>query len=141
MGFPHRLLLTATALCALAGTARAEGPDGLLFSLSGEHGLNAETAGGQAGPIFATRVDETDGVVGKGQKDKGLHFNPGLSLAWSAPGNIYARRGTVSFWFRAAFLLSSITPDGISSSFPFLSTSVMSTAAPRLWLDVPAGAT
>lgn len=95
MRFPRRLLLTV-AVCALAGTARAQNADGLLFSLSGEHGLQAETAGGQAGPIFATKVDETDGVVGKG-----LSFKSALSLAWSAPGNIYARRGTISFWFRA----------------------------------------
>ncbi|MDI7776401.1 LamG domain-containing protein [Asticcacaulis sp. EMRT-3] len=94
MRFPHRLLLTA-ALSALASAAHAQTPDGLLFSLSGEHGLTAETAGGQAGPIFATRTHETDGVVGKG-----LGFDPGLSLAWSAPGNIYARRGTISFFFR-----------------------------------------
>ncbi|MGN6364723.1 LamG-like jellyroll fold domain-containing protein [Asticcacaulis taihuensis] len=75
--------------------ALAAAPDGLLFSLSSEKGLEAEVAGGQAGPVFATPVRETDGVVGKG-----LAFDGGLALAWPAAGNIYARRGTISFFFR-----------------------------------------
>ncbi len=95
----RRLLFTLTALSGLAfafaGSTRAATPDGLLFSLSGDKGLQAEVASGQAGPIFATPVRETDGVVGKG-----LAFDGGLSLAWPAAGNIYAQRGTLSFFFR-----------------------------------------
>ena len=92
----RRLLLTLTAMSGfLAGGAYAAGPDGLLFSLSGDKGLEAEVSGGQAGPIFATPVRETDGVT-----SKALAFDGGLSLAWPAAHNVYAQRGTISFFFR-----------------------------------------
>jgi len=98
MRFSRRLWLTTAALLALSAPAHAQ--DGLLFSLSGEHGLNAEVAQGKAvetpvGPIFSTGAQATDGVTGKGVSIVG-----GPSLAWSAPGNIYARHGTISFFFR-----------------------------------------
>ena len=95
----RRLLLTLTAVSGLAfafaGSGHAAPADGLLFSLSGDKGLEAEVAAGEAGPVFATPVRETDGVTGKA-----LAFDGGLSLAWPAAGNIYAQRGTISFFFR-----------------------------------------
>jgi hypothetical protein len=70
----------------------------LLFSVSGEKGLTADYAAGQAEPIFSSN----GGTVADGAVGKGMHFDDLVVQAWSAPGNIYAQRGTVSFFFRAS---------------------------------------
>lgn len=96
----RRLLLTLTAVSGLAfgfaGVTHAAGPDGLLFSLSGDKGLEAEISGGQAGPVFASGAKIADGETGKY-----LSLDDNLALAWPAAGNIYAQRGTLSFFFRS----------------------------------------
>lgn len=85
-------LLWLAAVPAAAQTA----DKGLLFSLSGDNGLSADAAAGQAQPIFAVGATTTP----DGQSGPALRLNDNLALAWSAPGNIQAQRGTLSFFFR-----------------------------------------
>lgn len=92
----HRMVVLAVLMISSAAV-NANANSNLLFSLSGEQGVNADFAAGSKEAIFAAGVHSIqDGVAGKA-----LRFDPKLSLAWSAPGNIYAKRGTLSFYFRA----------------------------------------
>ena len=95
---PSRAHLCAfTALClSLAGAAHAQ-DSGLLFHVSGDKGLNADVAKGQAAPNFASNVQvQQDPVRGAYIQAQGTQ-----ALTWMAPGNIYAERGTLSFYWRA----------------------------------------
>ncbi|QJU59236.1 LamG domain-containing protein [Sphingomonas sp. AP4-R1] len=92
----RRLALIASTCLAAAATAQTARPDGLLFSLSGDHGLVAEHAGGRAAPIFA----EGAKTVPDGWQGAALSLADDLTLAWPAPGNVFAQRGTLSFFFR-----------------------------------------
>jgi hypothetical protein len=90
------LALTAFASAPLSN-ARAAEPGGLLFRASLDHDLTAETARGQAEPIFADKVRMVaDGAVGGAVAEGDEQV-----LAWSAPGNIQAQRGTLSFFWRS----------------------------------------
>jgi len=88
----------AWALALAASPAFAQGTDdGLLFRASGDKGSTAEKAGGDAVPNFQTKVTNVpDGAVGGAFRwaDDGY-------LAWNAPGNIQAQRGTLSFFWRS----------------------------------------
>lgn len=95
------------ALCVAIGVPGAavarqvtSPPDGLLFHLSADNSVVADLAMGQAEPTFADRiaVRPTGGASGgylEGSDDQ--------QLAWSAPGNIFAQRGTVAFDWRARY--------------------------------------
>ncbi len=91
------------ALCVaalLAGTAKGQAPKdtGLLFYLSGDRGLTADVAaGGDPEPNFASGVD----VIPGGAKGPGLQCAHTQLLSYWAPGNIYAQRGTLSFFWRS----------------------------------------
>jgi hypothetical protein len=88
----NALILLTTLGCCEA----AQAEDGLLFSLSGDNGLTAETASGPAAPLFAAGAKTIpDGAAGPG-----LGLNDTLTLAWQARGNIHAQRGTLAFMFR-----------------------------------------
>lgn len=71
--------------------------EGLLFYLSGEHGECPETAGGNPVPNFFQDVE----IVEDGKQGKALRCLPSQLLAYWAPGNIYAQRGTLSFFWRS----------------------------------------
>lgn len=91
-------LLLSAALIAAPGMARADpGSDGLLFHLTGDKGLTADRAAGEAAPNFADKVRiRTDPVRGAYVEAAGEQ-----TLSWMAPGNIYAQRGALSFYWRA----------------------------------------
>jgi hypothetical protein len=102
----RKLLLGGVALGFMitgSGEARAHqttaGPEsGLLFRLSADESLTADRAVGQGEPTFADRVSiqPAGGAVGgylKAEDDQ--------VLAWAAPGNIQAQRGTLAFYWRA----------------------------------------
>jgi len=92
-----RVAVLGSACWAAAATAQTVPGDGLLFSLSGEHGTTAEIGQGGTAPLLVSKVGTTpDGRIGKA-----LRPASGFSLAWPAPGNMYAQRGTLSFFFRA----------------------------------------
>ncbi len=81
---------------SLAGAAHAE-DGGLLFHVSGDKGLTADVARGQAAPNFASNVSiQHDSARGAYIQAQGTQ-----QLTWMAPGNIYAERGTLSFYWRA----------------------------------------
>jgi hypothetical protein len=82
-----------------AGPAPTATPEpGLLFYLSGSHGLTADySAGGTPEPNFASEVT----VIRDGAKGPGLQCGHTQLLSYWAPGNIYAQRGTLSFFWRS----------------------------------------
>ena len=95
----RRFVLTAAAATlALAGAARAAEP-GLLFYLSADKGLTAEVAGGDPVPNFADKA----AIVPNGVRGGALSAADEVVLAWKAPGNIYAQRGTLSFFWRSRY--------------------------------------
>jgi len=95
-------LLMATA-CGLvvAGPAQATTlPEPtLVFHVSGERGLAADTAQGDPTPKFLDKVRPIpDGALGQG-----LHADDDGVVSWNAPGNIQAQRGTLSFFWRSGY--------------------------------------
>jgi hypothetical protein len=78
--------------------AQTESEPGLLFHLSGERGVVADTSGGGTPePTFVKDVEViADGAQGKALQCKGTQL-----LAYRAPGNIYAERGTLAFYWRS----------------------------------------
>ena len=80
------------------GTAPPE--IGLLFYLSANHGTTADfSAGGTPAPTF----DHAVKVIADGARGPALQCGDVQLLAWSAPGNIYAQRGTLSFFWRSRY--------------------------------------
>ena len=96
----HRALVLGSCLWLVgAGSMPAETPEpGLLFYLSASHGLTADySAGGTPEPNYASEVT----VVPDGAKGPGLQCGHTQLLSYWAPGNIYAQRGTLSFYWRS----------------------------------------
>jgi hypothetical protein len=97
MRFLATTSLCALMLAALAGPAAAAGTGGLLFRASLDHDFRAETAGGDPLPNFRSDVSIVpDGAIGGAARweDDGY-------VAWKAPGNMLAARGTLSFFWRS----------------------------------------
>ncbi|MBW3618545.1 MAG: LamG domain-containing protein, partial [Proteobacteria bacterium] len=69
----------------------------LLFHASADRDLAAEVAQGAAAPLFSDRVK----IVPTGVSGGAIEAAHDQILAWSAPGNIYAQRGTLAFYWRA----------------------------------------
>ena len=96
---PHTRRLALTALLAgvaLGPMARAAEP-GLLFHLSADKSLTADVAGGDPVPNFADKVR----LVPDGAHGGALSAADDVVPTWQAPGNIYAERGTLSFFWRS----------------------------------------
>ncbi|MEO6004629.1 MAG: LamG-like jellyroll fold domain-containing protein [Opitutus sp.] len=84
--------LTVSSLCAENSAL------GLLFYLSADHGTTADfSAGGTPEPTFDSEVT----AIPDGASGPALSCGNFQRLAWSASGNIYAQRGTLSFAWRA----------------------------------------
>jgi lysophospholipase L1-like esterase len=87
-------------LVLLAGTgggAQSPAP-GLLFYLSASHSLTADwAAGGDPEPNFASDVQ----VVADGAIGPGVQCGHTQVFSYRAPGNIYAERGTLAFFWRS----------------------------------------
>jgi hypothetical protein len=93
------LLILALPLLA-AGPVLAQAPPepGLLFHLSGDRGITADySAGGTPEPNFASGVR----VVPGGAKGAAIECDHMQLYSFWAPGNIYAQRGTLAFFWRA----------------------------------------
>jgi hypothetical protein len=89
-----RARLAAASLVALAAPAAAQ--EGLLFRASVDRDLTAEVAGGEAVPNFRSNV----GVVADGAIGGAARWADDGYVAWRAPGNIRAQRGTLAFFWR-----------------------------------------
>ena len=71
---------------------------GLLFYFSGDHGFNADyAAGGVPEPNYLSDVK----ILPGGVKGSYLQCGNNQLLSYWAPGNIYAQRGTLSFYWRS----------------------------------------
>src|SRR5215475_11159412 len=90
------ILITGAWCCCPAAPAEP----GLLFYLSGDKEFTADfAAGGDPQPNFIRNVKViTDGAHGPGFECA----NTQLMSYW-APGNIYAERGTLSFYWRSRY--------------------------------------
>jgi hypothetical protein len=85
------------SLAALAPAAVHAGDgNGLLFYLSADKSLTADYARGESVPNFASKV----AIVPNGFAGGAFSTADDHVLSWKAPGNIYAQRGTVSFFWR-----------------------------------------
>src|SRR3954468_15034562 len=91
-------LAGAAAIAALcvAGPARAEAPQ-LLFHVSADKGFVADKAGGDAVPNFQDKVR----IVPNGAIEGAIQWDDDGVVTWNAPGNIFAQRGTLSFFWRS----------------------------------------
>ncbi len=87
----------------LAGQASDPGEShepGLLFYLSAEQGSTADfAAGGQVLPNYLNNVN----VIPDGAHGQALQAEDDQQLSYWAPGNIYAQRGTLSFFWRSRY--------------------------------------
>lgn len=90
-------LLTAFLPFFFLLCAGAQDRGSLLFHLSGEQGTTADFAQGDALPNFLAGVS----VIDDGAAGRGLHCGYRQLLTWKAPGNIYARQGTLAFFWRS----------------------------------------
>jgi hypothetical protein len=80
------------------GTTAPSKEPGLLFYLSGDHGFNADyAAGGVPEPNYLSDVK----ILPGGAKGSYLQCGNNQLLSYWAPGNIYAQRGTLSFYWRS----------------------------------------
>jgi hypothetical protein len=95
--------LSEPAVGKMAGqTVRFSGPteSGLLFYLSGNKNFDADfAAGGQFSPNFLKDVT----VISDGAPGKGFRAEDSQLMTYWAPGNIYAQRGTLSFYWRSRY--------------------------------------
>lgn len=95
------LLFAASLFALLAAATRAQTPaPGLLFYVSGDNGTTADRAApGTAEPNFSTEVTK----IPDGARGAALQCGDLQRLAWWAPGNIYAQRGTLAFFWRSRY--------------------------------------
>ena len=87
------LLASASVCCAAASEP------GLLFYLSGDKGFTADYAAGNPEPNFLANVK----IIPDGARGKGFECANMQELAYWAPGNIYAQRGTLAFSWRSRY--------------------------------------
>jgi hypothetical protein len=94
------LALLLAARLGAATTNGAPPAPGLLFYLSGENGTTADySAGGTPTPNFDHEVTR----IADGTRGAALSCGDLQLLAWGAPGNICAQRGTLSFFWRSRY--------------------------------------
>ncbi len=87
----------AACLFGIGAAAAPASDRGLLFHLTFDHGLTADTARGEPAPNIADRAP----VVAGGPQGNYLQLADDGVVSWHAAGNIYAQRGTLAFNWRA----------------------------------------
>lgn len=95
---PSRLASVLAALLAPLAATAAEAPQ-LLFHVSADEGLVADTAAGDPVPNFQDKVK----LVANGAHGSAIEWADDGVLSWNAPGNIHAQRGTLSFFWRSRY--------------------------------------
>lgn len=91
------ITLALLLLTAGAGLSAQDNQNALLFHLSGDKGLSADYSAGNPDPNFLSFISiAEDGAIGKA-----IRCADGQTLAYRAAGNIYAKRGTLSFFWRS----------------------------------------
>ncbi|MGK6318287.1 LamG-like jellyroll fold domain-containing protein [Sphingomonas sp. DT-204] len=101
MGRRHRSMLLVVGAAALLSSSPALAGDapGLLFHVSADRSLTADRAAGEAVPNFASRA----AIVPTGKAGGAIRWEDDGYVAWTAPGNIQARRGTLAFFWRSRY--------------------------------------
>ncbi|MFC1573629.1 hypothetical protein ACFL30_00435 [Candidatus Latescibacterota bacterium] len=91
------IVLTALSLTTATAPVGASDDSGLLFYLSGNDSkFVADYANGCPEPTHIYQVD----IINDGARGKGFQCNHKQLFAFDAPGNIYAERGTLAFYWR-----------------------------------------
>jgi len=91
-------LILGTCYLFSAETHSKRTEPGLLFYLSGDQGFKADySAGGKPEPNYLANVD----IIKDGAKGPGFRCADKQLMTYWAPGNIYAERGTLSFFWRS----------------------------------------
>src|SRR5690606_19583143 len=99
MKIRRRLPVSVLAAClGLAPAAHAGEPE-LLFRVSADAGFVADHAAGDPVPNFQDKVR----IVPTGVKGGAIEWADDGVLAWNAPGNIQAQRGTLAFFWRPRY--------------------------------------
>jgi hypothetical protein len=102
---PVRLFFGASLLTIIAISSPAFADDtppptdGLLFRVSADKDLIADQARGDAVPNVQTAIS----IVPDGKSGGAIRWEDNGVVAWRAPGNIYAERGTLSFFWRPRY--------------------------------------
>lgn len=92
--------LAITVLTVFTHPRAQAAEPGLIFSLSGETGHTAEYAAGDSVPAYLRNIDIVpDGASGRGFRAADFE----QAFAFHAPGNMFAQRGTLAFFFRARY--------------------------------------
>lgn len=68
----------------------------LLFYSSFDKNFIADVALGDDTPLIA----QLTRIVRDGRKDRGAYLENDALLSYDAPGNVYAERGTIGFWWK-----------------------------------------
>jgi hypothetical protein len=92
-------LLFSGILAATPVQAEASAAPKLLFRVSADRGFDADVAAGQAVPNFRDKVK----LVQTGKSGKAIEWADDGVLSWNAPGNLYAQRGTLAFFWRSRY--------------------------------------
>ncbi|MCL2028700.1 MAG: LamG domain-containing protein, partial [Bacteroidales bacterium] len=92
----HSLLLGCFLMIISSSTTIAQTNSGLLFYLSG-NSLEADVSAGKAHPNYVRNVS----IIPDGAHGNALHCGEDQLLSYWAHSNIYAQRGTLSFYWRA----------------------------------------
>ena len=90
------ILVIASSSSSVCAPQKQE--PGLLFHLSGDQGFKADcSAGGKPDPNFLRDVK----IIPNGAKGPGFECAHEQLFSYWAPGNVYAERGTLSFFWRS----------------------------------------
>lgn len=92
-----RATLLASAAILFAGSAAAQTNDGRLFHAPFDADYAGAQAAGESQPLFLENV----ALAPDGAQGSAVRAADNQILAWSAPGNLYAQRGTLSFFWRS----------------------------------------
>jgi hypothetical protein len=101
---PVSALALAAALLAAPAAAQTQAPtaapaadQSLIFHATLDSGFTAEHAAGDPVPNFRSGMSTiADGAIGGAARWSDAGY-----VAWKAPGNMRAERGTLAFWWRA----------------------------------------
>lgn len=94
----QRICALVVLVAPLWAAAAADSPE-LLFRVSADKVFTAEVARGDAEPNFKDKVR----IVPTGAQGGAIEWSDDGVLAWNAPGNIYAERGTLAFFWRSRY--------------------------------------